>query len=91
LPLKPAVGRWREPRPEKKEKTVSHSVVVTLIADQCIFINGKEINVHDLETIEVDDNGVITNYWPAQQNMHSDASPLVGEQSEDTSGEAPVM
>ena len=27
----------------------------------------------------------------AQQNMHSDASPTDDEQSEDTSGEAPVM
>jgi len=49
---------------------MSHSVKVTLIADQCISINGKEINIHDLNTIEVDENGVIVNYWPTQHRAH---------------------
>ncbi len=39
---------------------MSHSVKVTLIADQEIEILGKEINVHKIIAIKVDADGTIT-------------------------------
>ena len=38
---------------------MGHTVTVVMIADQYINISGKECNVHDIETIHVDRNGVI--------------------------------
>ena len=38
---------------------MSHSVQITLIADQLIEILGKKVNVHDIECIMVNDIGII--------------------------------
>jgi hypothetical protein len=38
---------------------MSHSVSVTLIADQEVYILGKRVNIHDLCTITLDDYGKI--------------------------------
>lgn len=38
---------------------MSHTVTVKLIADQVIEINGKEVNIHDIITIYVDNQGKI--------------------------------
>ncbi len=42
------------------ERDMSHSVQVTMIADQCIEIGGREVNVHDIAVIHVDGRGQIT-------------------------------
>ena len=39
-----------------------HTVKVYMIADQEIKINNKIVNVHDLYSIIVDDDGVIKEY-----------------------------
>jgi len=36
-----------------------HATTVTLIADQLIEIMGKEINIHDIKTIQIDELGQI--------------------------------
>lgn len=41
---------------------MSHSVKVTLIADQCIELLGNDINIHDLEHIVLDSNGQIIDF-----------------------------
>ncbi len=41
---------------------MSHSVQVTLIADQHVQILGKEINVHDLKTITLNSDGTIASF-----------------------------
>ena len=41
---------------------MSHLVVVDLIADQTILINGEEVNIHDLKTIILSDHGYIIGY-----------------------------
>ena len=38
---------------------VSHSVKVTIIADQEIEINGKIVNIHDIKTLVLDSFGKI--------------------------------
>jgi len=38
---------------------MSHTVTVKLIADQIIEIAGKEVNVHDIETVYVNSKGQI--------------------------------
>ena len=42
---------------------MSHRVEVGMIADQEIDINGKRINVHDIEIIVVDGNGLIVEFF----------------------------
>lgn len=41
---------------------MSHSVKVNLIANQTISFFGKEVNIHDIETICLDSNGEIESY-----------------------------
>jgi len=41
---------------------MSHSVQVTLIADQYVQLLGKEVNVHDLDTITLDNDGVVASF-----------------------------
>ena len=38
---------------------MSHTVTVKLIADQVIEVDGAEVNIHDIETVIVNDTGVI--------------------------------
>ena len=38
---------------------MSHTVKVTMIADQNIFVQGVDYNIHDIKTIIVDEEGVI--------------------------------
>ena len=38
---------------------MSHTVTVRMIADQIVTINGAEVNVHDIRSIEVDETGTI--------------------------------
>jgi len=38
---------------------MSHSVEVTLIADQEFEIQGRKVNIHDIKTIIVDGQGII--------------------------------
>ena len=38
---------------------MSHSVKVTIIADQEIEINGKIVNIHDIKTLVLDSFGKI--------------------------------
>ena len=45
---------------------MSHSVQITLIADQYIQLLGKEINVHDLKTITLDGHGIIVSFQPQE-------------------------
>lgn len=42
---------------------MSHSVKVTLIADQEIQIHGREVNIHDIRSIIVDHDGTITDCY----------------------------
>ena len=39
---------------------MSHTVTVKLIADQEIEVQGKEVNIHDIETVYINGDGVIT-------------------------------
>lgn len=39
---------------------MSHTIKVTMTADQVIEVQGKEVNIHDIKTIYVDSQGVIT-------------------------------
>ena len=39
---------------------MSHTITIKLIADQEIEVQGKEVNIHDIETIYVDGCGKIT-------------------------------
>ena len=41
---------------------MSHSVEVTLIADQEIELIGKTVNIHNLRTIHLDSGGAIVGY-----------------------------
>jgi len=41
---------------------MSHSVKVTLIADQEITLFGHEVNVHDIKTIVLNSDGVIVSF-----------------------------
>lgn len=41
---------------------MSHSVEITLIADQVIEIMGEPVNVHDLKSIGLNDQGEIIEY-----------------------------
>ena len=43
---------------------MSHTVKVTMRADQEIYIKGKEVNIHDIQTIYVDGEGLIVDYQP---------------------------
>ena len=38
---------------------MSHMVTVKLVADQIIEVEGKEVNVHDIETVYVNSKGQI--------------------------------
>ena len=38
---------------------MSHTVTVKLIADQEIEVQGKEVNIHDIETVYINGDGVI--------------------------------
>ncbi len=42
---------------------MSHSVSIRMIADQMINIAGRGVNIHDIVTIIVNANGVITNAY----------------------------
>ena len=42
---------------------MSHSIVVTLIADQEIFLCGVKINVHDIESVKLDGMGRIVSFY----------------------------
>lgn len=48
---------------------MSHSVNVTLIADQFIEVAGEEVNVHSLETIRVDGHGQIVSFVERDKNV----------------------
>ena len=41
---------------------MSHSVKITLIADQEIKLLGKDVNIHDIDAIFLDNNGRVVNY-----------------------------
>ena len=41
---------------------MSHSIKITLIADQEIRLLGDVINIHDIETIKLNSHGVIVSY-----------------------------
>ena len=41
---------------------MSHSVKITIIADQGITILGKDINIHDLKSLTLNSNGGIIGY-----------------------------
>jgi len=43
-----------------------------MIADQVIYISGREVNVHDLETIYVNGDGVIVDFAAAEQGAEPD-------------------
>ena len=51
---------------------MSHSVKVTLIADQEIELIGETINIHDLEVILLDAKGDIVGYtlFPGKKMTH---------------------
>lgn len=42
---------------------MSHSVTVKMIADQEIFINHHRVNIHDIKTVLVNSDGVITGVY----------------------------
>jgi len=42
---------------------MSHSVGVTLIADQEIEIQGRQVNIHDIKSILVDSEGKIADAY----------------------------
>ena len=50
---------------------MSHSVSVTLVADQEIEIQGKVVNIHDIANIVVNGKGVITDAYlvPADNKL----------------------
>ena len=41
---------------------MSHRTHVLMIADQVISINGKAVNIHDIQSIYVNDSGLITDF-----------------------------
>ena len=42
---------------------MSHSVSVTMVADQEIDVQGRRVNIHSIKTIIVDSNGKITDVY----------------------------
>lgn len=64
---------------------MSHSVKVTLIADQVIDILGKRVNVHDLITITLDDDGKIVDAT-VRVNKETARSIISGQTIKDARG-----
>ena len=57
---------------------MSHSVGVTMISDQQIKIFGKLVNVHDITTIFVNNEGVITDFLPRTEFADQQSKILHG-------------
>lgn len=67
---------------------MSHSVTVTLIADQVIRISGRDVNIHDIKAIVLNGYGVIEEvrlfpHESAQQGNVAELLPLVARDVED--------
>ncbi len=41
---------------------MSHTTTVHIIADQCIRILGEEVNIHDIFSLYINENGTIIGY-----------------------------
>ena len=41
---------------------MSHTAMVYIIADQCIHILGEEVNIHDIFSLYINENGTIIGY-----------------------------
>ncbi len=57
---------------------MSHSVKITLIADQEIELLGDMVNIHDLTTLILDENGKVIEYY--KSNLTSRSSRRVKSQ-----------
>ena len=61
---------------------------VNLIADQIIRLCGDEVNVHDIESVILDDRGIITSYIRSTNRVEAKAEAGVSylDRSEDEGG-----
>lgn len=48
---------------------MSHTVIVSMIADQEIEIAGKMVNIHDIDSIIVNADGVITDALVSTESL----------------------
>ena len=54
---------------KKGSMRMSHRVTINMIADQEISIMGKNINIHDIDTIIVNDDGQIVETWLKKEEV----------------------